>query len=173
MATIEKELGNCKSRCCSCIRIPTLQKEKGYFNPARVIISVASSLPNNVYTGFYLLGGGGEDSPQTLQLPPKNFCQLSLTKSYNALPKNLSAISQLQGPQNCLRMLSEPLSEGSKFKNILGGGACPQTPLENCSLCLQPPSTITFNIFPPKPKILDRTLVYKQIKLHCLTTILI
>ena len=108
-------------------------------------------------------GGGGEDSPQTLQLPPQNFCQLSLTKSYNVLAKNLSAISQLQGPRNCLRM---PQNHSQKAQNSKsfggggggGGGGIPQTPLENRGLCLQPPSTITSNIFLPKPKTLDRTL---------------
>ena len=99
--------------------------------------------------GFYLLGGG-KILPQTLQLPPQNFCQLNLTKSYSVLAKNLSAIPQLLGPQNCLRM---PQNHSKIQKH--SGGACPQTPLENCGLWVQPPSTITF---PPKPKILDRTL---------------
>ena len=56
-------------------------------------------------TGGGGAGGGGEDSPpNTPASPPQNFCQLNLTKSYNVLAKNLSAIPQLLGPQNCLRV---------------------------------------------------------------------
>ena len=98
--------------------------------------------------GFYLLGGG--------EIPTQNFFQLNLTKAYNVLTQNLSAISQLLGPQNCLRMLQNHSQKTQNSKHFWG--ACPQTPLENCSLWLQPPSTITFKIFPPpKLKILDRT----------------
>ena len=108
-------------------------------------------------------GVGGKFSPKHSSFsPPPNFCQLNLTKSYNVLAKNLSAISQLQGPRNCLRM-PQNHSQKAQNSNTNSGGACPQTPLENCGLCLQPPSTITFSIFPPPPppktKILDRTLL--------------
>ena len=50
-------------------------------------------------------GGGGEDFPQTLQLPPKNFCQLNLTQSYNVIAKNLSVIPQLLGLQTVSKMM--------------------------------------------------------------------
>ena len=105
-------------------------------------------------------GGGGGNSPKHSSFPPKTFSQI---KSYNVLAKNLSAIPQLLGPQNCLRTTLSRL----KTQNI-SGGACPQIPLENCSLWLQPPSTATFNIFSPKPKILARTLcvIYLICTLH-------
>ena len=60
----------------------------------------------------------GKIPPQTLQLPPQRFCQFNLTKSYNVLAKNLSAISQLLGPQNCLRM---PQNHSQKGQIFLGG----------------------------------------------------
>ena len=97
-------------------------------------------------------GGGGRFSPNTPASSP-NFYQLSLTKSYNnVLAKNLFAISQLQGPQNCLRMPQK--AQIPKHS----GGACPQTPLENCGLCLQTHYRFQHLPPPPKPKILDRTL---------------
>ena len=63
-------------------------------------------------------GGGGEILPQTLQLPPQNFC---LTKSYNVLAKNLSAISQLQGPRNYLRMPQNHSQKAQNSKKFWGG----------------------------------------------------
>ena len=69
------------------------------------------------HAGFYLLGGGGGE------IPPQNFCQLNLTKAYNVLAKNLSAISQLLGPQNCLRMPRNHSQKAENSKNILGGHA--------------------------------------------------
>ena len=101
-------------------------------------------------------GGRGEDSPPNTPVsppPPQHFCELSLTKSYNVLAKNLCAISQLQGPRNCLRMPQNHSQKAQNSKNFWVG-----MPLGNCGLCLQPPSTITFNIFPPKTKVLVRTL---------------
>ena len=111
-------------------------------------------------------GGGARVKilPQTLQLPPQNFCQLNLTKSYSVLAKNLSAIPQLLGPQNCLRMPQNHSQKAQNSKNSGGGGGMPQTPLENCGLWVQPPSTITFNIFPPpqgkNPRQLHSTGLY-------------
>ena len=90
--------------------------------------------------------GGGRFSPNTPASSP-NFCQLSLTKSYNVLAKNLFAISQLHS--ECLRRL--------KFPNIRVGHA-PRPPYRTAAYACKP--TIAFNIFPPPPqtKILDRTL---------------
>ena len=106
-------------------------------------------------TGFYLLGGaGGKIPPQTLHLPPQKFLPIK----YNVLAKNLSVISQLLGPQNCLRMPQNHSQKAQNSKKIPGGGHAPRPPLKNCGLWLQPPFTITFNIFPPPKKILDRTL---------------
>ena len=61
--------------------------------------------------------------------------------------------TQLLGPKTVSECL-KPCSEGSKWKNFLGGGgggggACCQTPL----------GPMPTRIFPPKPTILDRTLV--------------
>ena len=79
--------------------------------------------------------GGGKILLQTLQLPPQNFCQLNLTKSYIVVAKNLPVIPQILGLQNCLRM---PQNHSQKAQNSNfwgggggGGGACPKTPLEN------------------------------------------
>ena len=66
-------------------------------------------------------GGGGKILPQTL---PK-FLPI---KSCNVLAKNLSAISQLQGPRTVSECLRTTLTEGSKFRIL-------SLPLENCGLC--------------------------------------
>ena len=97
-------------------------------------------------------GGGGKILPQTLQLPPQTFCQLNLT---NVLAKNLSAIPQLLGPQNCLRM-PQNYSQKAQSSKFLWGMP-PNHPRE-----LQPMAATLihyhFQHLPPQTKILDRTL---------------
>ena len=94
-----------------------------------------------IQAGFYLLKGGGGDSPTNTPASPPKFLTINSVKVVPLtaactpvcfVPSHvtLHSISTLW-PQNC-QSASGPLSEGSKFQNFLG--ACPQTPLQIASL---------------------------------------
>ena len=120
-----------------------------------IIIANFTLLPTGF---FYLLGG--RFSPKHSSFLPKNFSQLNLTKSYNVLAKNLSAISQLQRPRNCLRMPQNHSQKAQNSKKILGG-IPPDPPRELRPMPATPIHCHFQHLPPPKPKILDRTLTAK------------
>ena len=126
---------------------------------ARTCTDMHIQTQGSIYWG----GGGGGILSQTLQLrSPQNFCQLSLTKSYNVLAKNLSAISQLQGPWNCLKMPQNHSQKAQNSKTFCGG--MPPDPPGVLRPMPATPIHYHFNIFHPKTKILDRTL--RHIYIH-------
>ena len=63
-------------------------------------------------------GGGGKDSPPNTPASPPKFLPM---KSYSVLAKSLSAIPQLLGPQNCLRMPQNHSQKAQNSKKFWGG----------------------------------------------------